>query len=273
MPSISMSGGGAAISRIPFVSAFGQFLSGTVPVVLVAGLAFMNVVVLFVGNAGDDERTLWEGPLMPTKLFPLPDPSTAKIIGLNKAARAVPKDEDQPKKLVIEEKEAPKKELEKVVMPAVRYVVQVGQLTNEAGIKPLVDSLRSKGYAPKVRVLQQKTHMNNVQAGPYKLLEQAREAEAKLRAIGMDVWIDTSDQGYIISLTKTLMLAPALQDMKRFAAMTIDPLRLVKVEKYEPVHSVFMGPFNSKRKAYEVEERMARVDLVVPKIMEWKEED
>ena len=67
------------------------------------------------------------------------------------------------------------------------------------------------------------------------------------------------------------MLAPALKEMERFADLTISPLRLIKIEQFEPIHSVYMGPYNSRQKAQEVEERMARISLVIPKVQEWNE--
>jgi cell division septation protein DedD len=265
LPAMPDIGGSAAVSRFSSVTAF-------FPLVLVVVLAVMNIVVLLSGSSADDERTLWEGPLMPGKLFPLPDPSMAKIIS-TAGVRQAPKEDEKPQELVVAEKAEAPPVVEKPVVITKKFIVQVGHFATESGVVPLVESLQYKGYNPKVRVMVQKTQLNNVQAGPYKSLEMARESEVKLRAVGRNVWVESSKQGYIINLKETINLAPALKEMERVEALDVTPLRLIKVDAFEPAHTVYMGPFNSKEKAAEVYERMGSIGLAIPKIKDWNPED
>lgn len=235
----------------------------------------MNVAVLINGVSDSDDGALWSGRIMPGKLFPLPDPTTAKIIDAT-GIRIAPKNEQQPQKLQVVEKKAPEPapvvEKEKPIVITGKYIVQVGQFTAEAGVKPLIDRLNAKGHFPKVHIIQKRGKINSVQAGPYKSLEKAKESEVKLRASGMNVWVDSSDDGYIIPLTKTPMLAAAMAEMQRVAALDVQPIRLVKADEFQPVHSVYMGPYNSKDKAREVKERMSHIGLAVPTIQNWNPE-
>lgn len=260
---------GENIVALRMPTAFGFF-----PLVLVMFLATMNVGVLFIGEPVDFEMDLWEGPLMPGKLFPLPLPTLAKIIS-PVAVRTVPVVQNKLETLepvavaVKEVKKQVQEEPEKLAAVPDRFIVQLGQFKSRSDTGPLMSNLSNQGYDAKVQVLMDNGYMNEVQAGPFWSLERAREFEVRLRAVGMDVWVQPSDEGYFISLIKAETLEDALAEMNRVEAMGINPVRLVKVENRRPVHTVFMGPYNSKAKANEVMGRMGNVDLAVPEVTPW----
>ncbi|MBF0449015.1 MAG: SPOR domain-containing protein [Magnetococcales bacterium] len=243
---------------------------GIVPLLLVVILATLNVAVLINGLSSKDVDGLWEGPLMPKKYFPLPDISMAKIIDAT-GVRIRPKEANRPAKLEIAKKSSTP---DPVAAPSAinrsKYVVQLGEFNNQAGVDALVAVMKAKGYDPKVNRIQKPGQMNEVQAGPFINLEQARRAEVLLRASGMDVWVDHTEQGHVISLTKSQNLFSAMAVMEKVKSLEISPLKLIKVASDAGTFQVFMGPYNSKAKADEVLERMEKISLTVAKIEKWK---
>ncbi|MBF0447007.1 MAG: SPOR domain-containing protein [Magnetococcales bacterium] len=243
---------------------------GIVPLLLVVILATLNVAVLINGLSSKDVDGLWEGPLMPKKYFPLPDISMAKIIDAT-GIRIRPKEASLPAKLEMAKKIPTS---DPVTPPSAidrsKYIVQLGEFDNQAGVDVLVAAMKARGYDPKVNRIQKPGHMNEVQAGPFINLEQARRAEVLLRASGMDVWVDRTEQGHVISLTKSENLFSAMAVMERVKALEISPLKLIKVASDAGTFQVFMGPYNSKEKADEVFERMESISLTEAKIEKWK---
>jgi hypothetical protein len=77
-------------------------------------------------------------------------------------------------------------------------------------------------------LFKKKRYLNVVYAGPYVSVEAAREFEEKLQANGNNVKIEASDKGYIIVISKTSKLSPALKNMEKYDAMGIAPLYLKK---------------------------------------------
>ncbi|MBF0380841.1 MAG: SPOR domain-containing protein [Magnetococcales bacterium] len=298
---LKMGMAGFSLSSIPGLSMIGQLfakvgmptalrpiLTGVGPFVLVVVLAILNIVLFFSAGSPDDDGEIWDGPLMTEKLYQLPDPATAKIVntGIKKKRRKNIETQqlvvEQPAKTTPEasapsedpyvEEEYEEEEEEEVTYPK-KFIVQVGQFMSESGVDSLIKNMQNRGYYPKVSVIKQKSYLNNVQAGPYATVEAARESEVKLRANGKVVKVESSEDGYIISLSKSSKLSPALTSMQRYDAMGIAPLRLVKAAQFKPVKSVYMGPYNSRQKAEEVKTRMAGISMAIPVVHEWEEED
>ncbi|MBF0356955.1 MAG: SPOR domain-containing protein [Magnetococcales bacterium] len=272
---------GSLTSKIHLPAALQPIVSGVGPVVLVVVLLVLNIIIFFSDSSIDEEMVVTDGHLMTNKLYALPDPATAKIVSTT-GVRIAPTKENIPKQLVspsVGEVSAP--QTDNIQPPAqksvannrAKYIVQIGQFINDSGVNDLVKIMQDKGYNPKVHVLQQKSFLNNVQAGPYRTMEKARESEIKLRASGWNVNVESSDDGFIISLGKSAKLAPALTSIEKFDLMGISPLRIVKVAKFKPVKSVYVGPYNSRAKAEEVGGRMKGVGLNIPQVQEWVEED
>ncbi|MBF0445611.1 MAG: SPOR domain-containing protein [Magnetococcales bacterium] len=287
MPSVSLSAipgmatVGKLFAKIGLPAALQPLLTGIGPLALVVVLVVLNIVVFFSGSSVDDEKTIWDGPLMTEKLYQLPDPATAKII--NPGIRITRKKTVETQQLVPPSdatataistpSSTASEDKEDVVYGKKKYIVQVGQFLTDSGVDSLVKNMQDRGYYPKVSVIQQKSYLNNVQAGPYRSVEAAREAEVKLRANGKDLKVETSDEGYVISLSKTAKLSTALANMEKYDMMGIAPLRLVKAAKFKPVKSVYMGPYNSEAKAEEVKTRMVGISLAIPLVQEWKEDE
>ncbi|MBF0194241.1 MAG: SPOR domain-containing protein [Magnetococcales bacterium] len=257
-----------------------SLMSGVGPLVLVVVLAVLNIVMFLSGGSSDEERAVWDGPLMTEKLFQLPDPSTAKIINTSRRKAKKKKIETQqlvttdlPETTDLSDAGMAADEDDEIAYTKTKYVVQVGQFLTDSGVNSIIKTLQDRGYYPKVQVIQQKSFLNNVQAGPYASKEAARESEVKLRANGKNVKVETSEEGYFISLSKTARLSPALENMEKYDAMGIAPLRLIKAAQFKPVKSVYMGPYNSKIKAEEVKTRMAGISLAIPLVQEWKEDE
>jgi cell division septation protein DedD len=278
MPSVSLPSV-PGMDKVAVPSGLKSLLSGVGPLVLVVVLAILNIVMFFSGNSADDEKAVWDGPLMTQKIFQLPDPSTAKIVnpGIRKKRKkkvATPQlvTSDAPETITSSDAPADEEE-EEVVYGRKKFIVQVGQFMSDSGVDSLVKTMQDRGYYPKVQVIQKKSFLNNVQAGPYISMEAARESEVKLRANGKNVKVESGEEGYIISLSKSARLSPALTNMEKYDAMGIAPLRLVKAAQFKPVKSVYMGPYNSKAKALEVKTRMSGISLSIPLLQEWKEDE
>ncbi|MBF0453705.1 MAG: SPOR domain-containing protein [Magnetococcales bacterium] len=244
-------------------------ISGIVPLVLVVLLATMNSAVLISGFTSEEDSGLWEGALMPGKRFALPDPATAKIVQAT-GERIVPAQANKPQQLKVAKPVVASKAPVKPAVVSSKFIVHLGQFTSKEGVAPLVDRLRNQGYNPRVRAIEEKVLRNSVQAGPFSSLESAREAEVKLRASGLDVWVTPGEEGYVIPLVETINLSDAIFEMDRIEAMGVSPLKLIKVEAKEQIHMVFMGPYNSKAKAQEVSDRMSTIGLAIPKIESWE---
>ena len=219
---------------------------------------------------------------MPGKVFALPDPSLAKIIDappvpvtpLKETTAKKPAGEPKPPQEVAQKPQPapvqPTKPVETKPEPPPRgpgYMVQVGSFVLKMGVDSLMERMRRNGLKPRLGVYLERVPLNNVQAGPFTTLEEAKTAEAILKAHGMNVAVEELwNGGFIISLSKSLLLGYAMQDMEKAESLDVKPLRLVKIEADLPVRKVFLGPFPTKKKATEMGRRISRMGLATPVI-------
>jgi len=268
-------------------------------------IAWTMAVLLLMGNLGyysrlllthRQEPDLWAGPLMPGKRYNLPDISQARVIkgGEKKEVieAKVPEEVKRLESLPVEpekkeEKQAappppvPPPALEARVVAAAegvpkvdedrgRYIVQAGSFVLEMGMEGLVTRMRENGMQPKTGIREESVRLNNVQAGPFGTLEEAKVVETVLKSNGYDVEVEETWEGYILSLSRSLLLSFAIHDMEKAQTLGIKPLRMVKIEADMPVRKVFFGPYASKEEARRMSERVAQLGLAVPVIKAWE---
>lgn len=276
-----------------------------VPWTIVILLAGANLWVVTSASTATDDGALWLGPPMPGKRLPLPDISTAKIIVPSKSSQSVAtqkkkntKQESNTakikpktvkvKKTVVKVKKPPvqikppttetkkettglenKQDVANIEAKKDLLVVQAGSFVLDMGVDSLMKRLKKYGFKPQLLIYRERVRLNNVQAGPYSDMESAKVVETKLIAAGMDVRVEETWEGFIISLSKSLLLGYAIQDMEKAETLDINPLRMVKIETDLPVKKVILGPFPTKDKAKEVSARVAQLGLAVPIIKPW----
>ncbi|MBF0186673.1 MAG: SPOR domain-containing protein [Magnetococcales bacterium] len=147
-----------------------------------------------------------------------------------------------------------------------RYVVQAGSFVLEMGADSLMKRLKENGFTPILESTTETIQVNNVQAGPFASLEQAKQAEVRLKANGMDVEAEETWEGYIISLNKSYMLGYAIQDLELAKKLEITPVRIVKVATDLPVRKVIIGPFDTHKEAKAISAEVSHLGLAVPVI-------
>ncbi|MBF0425890.1 MAG: SPOR domain-containing protein [Magnetococcales bacterium] len=277
-------GGGGALLAV------GRF----VPLTLVTLFFLLNLHLLWL-TLKKPTDTLWTGPLMMGKALPLDIKSAEKG---EKAAKTEGK-EHQPAKE--KEKEAPHKK-EKVVekpppahattkptvqerheaKPAVvehkeagsaadgnGYYVQAGSFAIRKGADTLATRLRAKGLNPNILQQTEMVLVNNVQAGPYRLFDDAKEAEIKLRSAGVLAKTDNTWEGYTISIGKEIQLGSAIDSMGNAEKLGVKPLRIIKVEDAQKFFKVILGPYKTEREAKDASANLAASGLAVPLIKRW----
>ncbi len=266
--------------------------------IVVGLLASANMGVLVLNLLKNDSGQIWRGPLLPGKILPLPDVSSARIIPAPKMdttpakpaqpaqskTKAPPANETTAQDLAAErikknqkkdpKKPAPKKNAARSIgdTPAPEsegYVVQMGSYVLRIGADSLVERIRNSGLKPLILTYREQVHLNNVQVGPFKTLEEAKAAEAQLKAGGILARTEEIWEGYILSLSKSILLSYSVEEMKKVQALGVEPVRLVKVEADLPVRKVILGPFPTKEKAKEMSARAAKLGLPTPIIKEY----
>ncbi|MBF0191771.1 MAG: SPOR domain-containing protein [Magnetococcales bacterium] len=274
-----------------------------VPMLVVGLLVVLNVLVQGMGFMGmgfkTPENALWPGPVMPDKQLALPDPATARVVAQPTAPAAEkppepkiepkpePKIEPKPEPKIepkpepkIEPKPEPKIEPKPepkppkppaapASVPGEQFMVQVGSFALNMGVDSLVEQLTRVGLTPRVETVQEKTSLNTVQVGPFARLDQAKEAEAKLKAGGITARVEESWEGYVMVLGKSLLLGHAMEELERIKALGAVPARLVKVESDLTVRKVLLGPYESKERARKMSARVAELGIASPVIKTW----
>jgi len=272
-------------------------------------LAWTMAVLLLMGNLGyysklwmtqRVEGDLWTGPLMPGKRYGLPELGQARVLGspekkgdvASEMSQEVKPQEVKPvapspevlAEVVVKEEVKPPVAPPVVLPPEVKveakggldggvgsggFVVQVGNFVLEMGMDSLLARMRENGMDPQIGMKEESIRLNNVQAGPFKKMEEAKVMETVLKSNGYDVEVEETWEGYIISLSRSLLLGFAVHDMEKAQSLGITPLRMVKVEADMPVKNLFLGPYPSKDEARRVSERIAKLGLAVPVIKAW----
>ncbi|MBF0416094.1 MAG: SPOR domain-containing protein [Magnetococcales bacterium] len=264
-------------------------------------LAWAMALLLLMGNLGyysklilshKPEQDVWTGSLMPGKRYPLPDISQAKVIkgsGTNsgdevnkvkpteeKVAESKPKEEKKevkrlppPVEAKVETKVEPKVDT-KIEDARGQFVVLVGDFVLELGMESLLKRLKDNGLQPRTGVKKESVRLNNVQAGPFLHLEDAKVAETVLKSHGYEAEVVETWEGFIISMSRSLLLGEAVADMEKGRSLGVKPVRMVKIEVDMPVNKVFFGPFISKEEALKMSERVAKLGLSVPVIKPWE---
>ena len=157
-------------------------------------------------------------------------------------------------------------------VPEIGFLVQAGSFVLDLGIESLMAELKKLGLEPHVKSVMEPIRLNDVQAGPFKNLEDAREAEAKLKAVGMAVGVEETWEGFIISLSQSPLLGYAVQDLDRARDLGVKTIRVVKINVDRPVKKVVLGPFPTKTQAKSVSAKVSKLGLAVPVIQEWSSE-
>lgn len=267
-------------------------------------MAWTMAVLLLMGNLGyysklfmtpKPEVDLWTGPLMPGKRYGLPELDKARVQGSpSQKEEVVAEVKPEVKQLEPSVLEVSVKEEEKPPPPSPppplpsppevkveakgggevvdgqgKFVVQVGNFVLEMGMDSLLTRMRENGMDPQIGVKEESVRLNNVQAGPFRKMEDAKVVETVLKSNGYDVEVEETWEGYIISLSRSLLLGFAAHDMEKAQSLGINPLRMVKTEADMPVKNLFLGPYSSKEEARQVSERIAKLGLAVPVIKAW----
>lgn len=251
------------------------------PKVAAGLLLIANLGYLMSTSLKSEAPQLWKGPVMSGKLFPLPE---RPLRAMEKTkAEAGKKDfaANEPLKDVMEEEKARKagaepKPAERIAldaMPKEAFIVQAGSFVLKLGAETLLDRLRKNGLQPQMVEREEMVQLNDVQAGPYPTLEEAKVSEVKLKADGLSVKAVETWEGYIITLGKFYMLGYAVEMMERAEKMKIAPLRMVKVESAIRMYKVVLGPFNTKESAKQVSVRVSQLGMAVPVIKTVADED
>ncbi len=242
--------------------------------IFVVLLVLLNMMIMAMGYLGmgfqTPENLPWSGPPMPGKLYALSDPALARVVG-QKGDAVVAKVAVAPPPVMKVEPQ-PVKPPEPPPSPPVdegKFVVQVGSFALNMGAESLIEKLKGEGFLPWVEVVQDRVSLNNVQAGPFKQLEEAKEAEVKLKAGGLQAQVEENWEGYIISLNKSLFLGNAFAEMERARGLGVEILRMVKVEVSLAVNKVFLGPYKTKEKANQMSAKVAELGFSVPVLKTW----
>ncbi|MBF0127003.1 MAG: SPOR domain-containing protein [Magnetococcales bacterium] len=269
-------------------------MSRFVPILIVGLLVLLNVLVQGMGFLGlgfkTPEDAIWQGPMMPGKQLPLPDPAGARVVaGVNEPVVAekpkeppppVVKADPPPVKLPPPPPPPPAVEppppattppppVQQTPLTEGKFVVQVGSFALNMGVESLLEQMRKAGLNPRVELVQDRVNLNNVQAGPYATLEGAKVAEAKLKAGGMQAQVEENWEGFIISLSKFLLLSHATEELERVKTLGIVPLRIVKVNTDLAVRKVLLGPYDTKEKALKMSAQVAGLGISVPVLKTW----
>lgn len=182
---------------------------------------------------------------------------------LSEVMAKTPSSEPPPVKLETSASEAP---------PGVKkaFTVQAGSFILDQGVDSLMERLREKGMKPYVETVVEPIRLNAVQAGPYKELEDAREAEARLKAAGMAFSMEKSGGAFIISLSQSPLLRWAVEDLDKARDLGVKMLRVVKVGVNRPVKKVLVGPFATESRAEVIRARVEKLGGAVPIVREWR---
>lgn len=248
-----------------------------IPKMVIGLLVILNLAVVGIRFMGMGFKTpdheLWTGPMMPDKLLPLPDPASARVVG--KAVVAVTEKPVTPPPPVAK-LEPVVKSLPPLVPPPPapkveegKFVVLIGSFALKMGMDSLMEQLNKEGLKPRIEVVEERVSLNNVQAGPFEQLEQAKEAEAKLKAGGLEAEVEETWEGFIISLSKSLLLSHAFDEMVRIKALGVTTLRMVKVDADLSVRKILLGPFETKEKAIKISSQVAALGIAVPVLKTW----
>lgn len=258
------------------ISGFLRFLPWAVIVLLGA----LNIGLYVNTWTAKNPDALWDGPPMPGKVYPLPNLPQGVAVSpppVPKAPEVVAQPLSPPRVLPPPPKVLPAKPIAEPEKPIVsvsptgeKYIVQIGSFVLKLGVSSLVERMRANGINPIVEIVQERVRLNSCQAGPFKTLEAAKEAEIKLKASGWKVEVEETWEGYIIMLSQAFLLGEAVQEMERAEALDVKPLRIVKIETDLPVQKVYLGPFTTKEEARQVSAKVARLGLAVPVIKDWQ---
>ena len=150
----------------------------------------------------------------------------------------------------------------------ITFFVQVGSFVLDLGVDSLMDRLRAKGMEPHLKTVREQVRLNNVQAGPFPNLEEAKEAETILKAAGMAIQVEETWEGFIISLGQHPLLGYAIQKMESARNLGVKTLRVVKIEVDRPVKKVLIGPYINKDDARRISAKVAKLGLAIPVIQE-----
>ncbi|CAK0762541.1 putative SPOR domain-containing protein [uncultured Gammaproteobacteria bacterium] len=282
------------MARTSFIMA--RFL----PIMLVGLLVIANILVQGMGLMGKGFKTpeneIWSGPVLPEKLLLLPDLAGAKVIGSGNAPLPSDKPHDLPPPVVKPDSlpvktPSPTPPPSPPSLPSLplsppstplspspplpaaategKFVVQVGSFALNMGVDSLIEQLKKGGMTPHVETVQDRVNLNNVQVGPFVKLELAKEAEAKLKAGGIQAQVEENWEGYLISLGKFMLLGHAVEEMERVKALGVAPLRVVKVGTDLAVRKILLGPFDTKEKALKMSAQVAGLGFSVPVLKTW----
>lgn len=212
---------------------------------------------------------IWRGPPIPGRAMALSDRSlafdaTGVIEGSPLPASETP---SAPVKTVTPP--AQKKQTEESSSgSAGGFVVYAGTFF-DLGVNVAMERLRKIGLEPWEELAQEMVSVNDVQAGPYASREEAKEAEAQLRAAGVTAKAVETWEGFVISLSQIISLGDAVQEMEKARALGLSTVRLMKIESERSVRKIYVGPFSTKTKAKEISARVAKLGLAVPVIKDW----
>lgn len=261
-------------------------MARVVPMLLIGVLVILNVAVQAMGWMGKGfatpDNALWPGPVMPGKQFALDDPARARVVG---GAASTPAPAEKPKEkppVVAKAEPAPVKPPPAAApspppppIPASpevtvgKFVVQVGSFALNMGVDSLIEKLKKHGMNPRVETVQDRVSLNNVQAGPFKSLEAAKEAEARLKAGGFPAQVEENWEGFIISLGRHLLLGHALEEKERVRLLGVGPLRMVKTDTDLSVRKILLGPYETKERALTMSAKVAELGIAVPVLKTW----
>ncbi|MEO5366437.1 MAG: SPOR domain-containing protein [Magnetococcus sp. WYHC-3] len=270
-------------------------------------LALSHMAFMMYGSSGTTDDGLWIGPLMPGKVLPLtprpdslvlqaaaPDATDAKAVPSAPAAPppAVAPAENPVVPAVVA-KAAPPPPVVAPKPPAASpppapaapapppaavppvaaegsgaYWVQLGSFVRPFGAETLAQKLRNLGFDPVLETAEEAVKLNEVQAGPYNSLEEAKEAEIKLKAGGLDANAAETWQGqFVVRIGQYMMLAAGAEEMERAEALGVRELRMVKVDSSRRMTKVMVGPFERKEAAREAAARLDETGQVTPVIV------
>ncbi|MBF0176557.1 MAG: SPOR domain-containing protein [Magnetococcales bacterium] len=268
------------------------------PLALVVLLSLLNLYLLLV-SLKQPEVKLWTGPLMTGKVLPL-QVKSAEMAGKDTKQEHSPAAETHQKKEKVVEK-PPAAQLHAVSKPVVAhpetkkptstpavaaapepvaavgtapdgsgYYVQAGSFSLRKGADSLSARLQTRGLRPRTLHQTDMVLVNNVQAGPYRVFAEAKEAEIKLRSAGIMAKTDNTWEGYIISISRDVQLGGAIDSMGHAEKLGVRPLRVIKVEDALKFYKVILGPYKTEKDAKEMSATLAESGLAVPLIKKWE---
>ncbi|MEO5333009.1 MAG: SPOR domain-containing protein [Magnetococcus sp. YQC-5] len=252
---------------------------------VIGSLVVLNILVLGMSWMGKGFKTpeneIWRGPVMPGKLLELsplpkgevsatPKPTVTPPVEKPKVDKPVETPVPVVKQAAVVAKPPPPPVTTTSIAPVSgKFVVQIGSFALNLGVDSLLEQLTKAGLNPRVEMIQERVSLNNVQAGPYKTLESAKEAEAKLKAGSIKAQVEESWEGYIISLNKSLLLGQAVEELERIRSLGVAPLRVVKVDVDLVVRKVLIGPYESKERAKKMSAEVAAMGFAAPVVKTW----